>query len=140
MDRHENFAPRRSLFTDDFYDDQRLYFDFEENEQRIWDLEEMNVIHENGMTLVGDELYQDNHSGKGPKGYSRSDRLIHEEVCEVLKNDPEVDPSEVDVTVDKGLVFLRGEIRDREMKRKAEYAIEDIPGVKDVINEIRIQK
>lgn len=132
--------PGRSLFTDDFYDDRYLAFDEEEDQSEIWDLERMNIHHPEGLHLVGDELSQVSHYGKGPKGYVRSDRLIHEDVCEALKAHGRIDATDIYVTVDKGIVFLRGEIQDRSMKRLAGLCVESVPGVVDIFNELKIKE
>lgn len=80
------------------------------------------------------------HFGKGPKGYSRSDDRIRDDVCERLTYDPDVDASEITVTVSQGEVTLAGEVEDRRAKRRAEDIIEDVPGVRDVHNQLRARR
>lgn len=80
------------------------------------------------------------HSGKGPKGYKRSDDRIKEEVCEALSRSPQVDASEIEVSVQEGTVTLSGIVDSRAAKREAENCIEHLSGVEDVHNEIRIKK
>lgn len=82
---------------------------------------------------------QKNFTGKGPKGYRRQDATIHEEVCEALKMDPYVDASDIEVEVQEGVVTLRGTVPSRENKRLAEQCIEDLHGVEDVYNLLRIR-
>ena len=77
--------------------------------------------------------------GKGPKGYKRSDDRICEDVCEALYNDRHVDASEIEVKVKDGEVTLSGTAPSRFMKRHAEDCAENVSGVKDVRNEIRVQ-
>lgn len=79
------------------------------------------------------------HRGKGPKGYTRSDVLIKEDVCEALYRSSIVDASEILVKVKKGHVILQGFAKDREQKKHAEETIEHIPGVIDVFNELLIK-
>lgn len=76
--------------------------------------------------------------GRGPKGYQRSDDRIRDDVCDCLTRDPRVDASEIEVAVKDGDVILTGTIGDRRQKRAAEDAIEDVLGVKDIHNRIRI--
>ncbi len=78
------------------------------------------------------------HAGRGPKGYRRSDERIREDVCEALTRHGGVDASDIDVTVENGEVTLRGAVDDRQQKRMAEDAADDVPGVTDVHNELRI--
>lgn len=80
------------------------------------------------------------YAGRGPKGYKRSDERIHEEVCEVLTRHPEVDASEIEVRVKDGEITLTGTVEDRRQKRLAEDAIEDLPGVRDVNNQVRVRR
>jgi hypothetical protein len=78
------------------------------------------------------------YRGRGPKNYKRSDERIREEVSERLTHDADVDPSDVEVVVTNGEVFLRGTISDRPMKRRAEDIAEMVMGVSDVHNELRL--
>jgi hypothetical protein len=89
---------------------------------------------------VWDRVKRGLHVGKGPKGYRRSDERIHEEVCERLAQHPDVDASDIEVAVRDGEVTLTGTIEDRWMKRRAEDAIEGLPGVRDVHNHVRIME
>jgi osmotically-inducible protein OsmY len=79
------------------------------------------------------------HRGKGPKGYQRSDERIKELLCERLSEDPEIDPSEVTITVTGGKITLEGTVDSRQTKN----AIEDIAdqfGLQDVQNNLRVQR
>lgn len=78
--------------------------------------------------------------GKGPKGYRRSDDRIKEEVCETLSRHPRIDASDIEVKVEDACVTLSGAVESREVKRAAEMAIENISGVDDVKNELRVKK
>jgi len=84
--------------------------------------------------------YGGSFAGRGPRNYQRSDERIREEGHERLTADPRVDASDIDVEVKNGEVFLRGRVDERRDKRAAEEAVEDIPGVKDVKNEIRVER
>ena len=79
---------------------------------------------------------QESHFGKGPKGYKRSDTRIQEDAQEALTHDPDVDASEIEVSVKDGLVTLSGSVPERKMKRLAEDCVEIVSGVIDVRNEI----
>jgi osmotically-inducible protein OsmY len=79
-------------------------------------------------------------AGRGPRSYQRSDERIREEVNERLTADARVDASDIDVEVKNGEVTLRGRVDERRDKRAAEEAIEDIPGVKDVKNDLRVER
>jgi len=78
------------------------------------------------------------YAGRGPKGYRRSDERVREDVCERLTDDGRIDASEVEVTVNNGEVTLSGLVHSRAEKRHAEDAIDAIPGVRDVHNNLRV--
>jgi osmotically-inducible protein OsmY len=83
--------------------------------------------------------HEGSHFGKGPKGYKRSDDSIYEDVCYDLTVSPDVDASDIQVTVKDGIVFLTGQIQDRKEKKMAEYEIENVSGVIDVQNQLTIK-
>lgn len=83
--------------------------------------------------------FKDFH-GKGPKGYKRSDERIKEDVCETLARDHRIDASDIEVNVENAMVTLSGTVDNREAKRAAEMVIENISGVEDVKNDIRVKK
>jgi osmotically-inducible protein OsmY len=77
--------------------------------------------------------------GRGPKGYQRSDARIHEEVCDRLTYS-DVDAENVEVTVTNAEVTLSGTVRDRWDKRRAEDLAEEVAGVREVHNGIRVAR
>ena len=79
------------------------------------------------------------YAGRGPKGYQRSDERLKEEACEQLTADPDVDASEVEVSVQNGEVTLEGTVHTRNMKRAAEDCVEAISGVQQVHNRLRVE-
>ena len=90
--------------------------------------------------LQGYGFGQSTYSGKGPKGYSRSDDRIREDVCDRLTEDPQIDASEIDVKVANCEVTLAGSVDSREAKRRAEDCAETVSGVRNVQNNIRVQQ
>jgi len=98
---------------------------------------------EGGMTREGRQITSRQSgpfAGRGPRGYQRGDDRIREDVCEVLYHHGEIDASEVEVRVENGEVTLTGTVEDRWQKRMIEDAIEDVSGVKDVNNQLRVQQ
>jgi hypothetical protein len=77
-------------------------------------------------------------AGRGPKGYARSDDRIREDVSDVLMEHPAIDAGGIEVQVVGGNVTLTGSTTDRRTKRLAEDVVEDVSGVKDVQNHIRV--
>jgi hypothetical protein len=77
-------------------------------------------------------------AGRGPRGYQRTDARIYEDVCDRLMVDSHIDASELEVDVRDGEVVLRGHVPTREMRRQAEDAAFDIPGVRHVNNDLRV--
>lgn len=80
------------------------------------------------------------HTGRGPKSYTRPDERIEDDVYVALTRDPYIDASDIEIEVKKGVVHLRGSVEDRFSKKHAEDVIEDLLGVKDVYNELSIGK
>jgi len=80
------------------------------------------------------------HKGKGPKGYTRSDDRIREDVHDRLADDPYVDASDIEVKVENGNLILTGNVYDRDQKRRAEDVVESISGVRDVENRIHVHQ
>jgi osmotically-inducible protein OsmY len=82
-------------------------------------------------------MMQGRHTGKGPKGYRRSDERIREDVCDALTQHGHIDASEIEIRVKDGEVTLTGTVERREEKRMAEDAVEQVPGVREVHNQLR---
>jgi hypothetical protein len=76
---------------------------------------------------------------RGPRDYQRADHRIFEDVCERLTDDDRVDASEIEVQVSNAEVTLSGRVRSRNAKRRATQLAEDVFGVRDVFNNIRVQ-
>jgi osmotically-inducible protein OsmY len=79
-------------------------------------------------------------AGRGPKNYRRSDQRIQEEVCDRLTSDPQVDASEIQVSVKDGEITLEGTVGERRMKRLAEDCAESVAGVNQVHNRLRVEE
>ncbi|HYH97906.1 BON domain-containing protein [Hyalangium sp.] len=77
--------------------------------------------------------------GKAPKGYTRSDERIREDICERLMTSP-YDASDVEITVSRGEVTLTGTVHSRADKWGIEDVAEAILGVQDVHNQIRMNR
>jgi len=79
-------------------------------------------------------------AGRGPRNYQRSDDRVREDVNERLTADPRIDASDIDVRVQNGEVTLSGTVDDRRTRRLAEEIIEDLPGVRDVHVELKVNE
>lgn len=79
------------------------------------------------------------YRGKGPKGYTRSDDRIREDISERLMAHGAIDASEIDVAVSSGTARLTGSVPDRQMKWLAEEIAQSVFGVNDVENNLRVE-
>jgi len=79
------------------------------------------------------------HSGKGPKGYTRTDEKLKDDINERLYHDSHIDASDIDVTVDNGEATLTGTVESKMAKRRIEDIIESIAGVRDVENRLKVK-
>jgi osmotically-inducible protein OsmY len=83
---------------------------------------------------------REDHRGRGPAGYTRSDDRIREDANDALTDDWGVDARDVSVTVANGEVTLDGTVPSREQKRRAEDVVDDLSGVKHVQNNLRVKE
>ena len=93
---------------------------------------------ESGMESSYGRTRSRDFTGKGPKGWKRSDERIKEDVSEQFARHPDLDPSQVEIRVTDGEITLTGNVNDRDSKRLAEDIAENVQGVKDVTNQIRV--
>ncbi|MFP2926673.1 BON domain-containing protein [Pyxidicoccus sp. 3LG] len=75
--------------------------------------------------------------GKAPKAYTRSDDRVREDVYDRLMHGW-VNAENVEVLVKNGEVTLTGFVDDRRDKRIIEDIVEDVLGVKDVHNQLKV--
>ena len=78
-------------------------------------------------------------SGKGPKGYTRSDDRIKEDISDALMSNDDIDASEIEIEVRSGEVTLKGTVDSRWAKRQAEDVVDNVQGVQNVQNSLRVQ-
>jgi osmotically-inducible protein OsmY len=86
------------------------------------------------------EMFGGPHAGRGPRGYTRSDERIREDVCDRLCEHGYVDASDIEVRVTAGEVTLQGRVGGRQEKRIAEDVAEQVTGVRQVHNELRVNE
>jgi osmotically-inducible protein OsmY len=86
------------------------------------------------------EAARPHYIGRGPKNYKRSDDRIRDEICDRMTEDPMLDASEIEVEVTDGEVMLSGSVTSRAQKRRAEDVAENISGVRDVTNYLRVTR
>ncbi|MFA9441176.1 BON domain-containing protein [Uliginosibacterium sp. sgz301328] len=77
---------------------------------------------------------------KGPKGYTRSDDRLREDICERLTFAHHLDVSDVSVTVQDGKVTLEGTVPDRRSKHAIEDVVDESWGVREIDNRVRIAR
>jgi osmotically-inducible protein OsmY len=86
-----------------------------------------------------DQRERTNYYGRGPKSYTRSDERIAEDVNVCLYEHPDIDATDIEVQVKNCEVTLSGSVASRAMKRMAEDCIEQIRGVSDVTNQLKVR-
>lgn len=82
---------------------------------------------------------EQDHRGRGPSNYTRSDERIREDANDHLTHDWGVDATNITVSVSNGELTLDGTVDSRQAKRRAEDCVEHISGVKHVQNNLRVQ-
>jgi osmotically-inducible protein OsmY len=78
------------------------------------------------------------HGRTQSRHYQRSDERIREDVYDRLNDHPNVDSSDIRVSVSGGEVTLEGTVHGRREKRMAEDIAESVSGVRDVQNRLRL--
>jgi hypothetical protein len=73
-----------------------------------------------------------------PKGYQRSDERIREEVIDRLDRAPDIDLAQITLDVAAGVVTLSGAVPDRRAKRMVEDLVDQVDGVSEIQNDLRI--
>lgn len=68
------------------------------------------------------------------------DDRIHDDVRVRLEQSETVDPSQVDISVEAGVVTLSGQVATREMRTAALEIAERVPGVHRVKNDLHIEQ
>lgn len=76
---------------------------------------------------------------RGPVGFKRSDERLREIACELLTDDPEVDATNIEVTVQNSEITLAGYVHTRSEKRRAERLLDELHDAQDVHNHLRVQ-
>jgi osmotically-inducible protein OsmY len=80
------------------------------------------------------------YRGRGPRGYRRSDDRIKEDINDRLTDHPYLDASDIEVIVAAGEVTLTGLVDSRNAKRMAEEIAEDVSGVANVENRLKVRQ
>jgi hypothetical protein len=75
----------------------------------------------------------------GPKGWRRTDDRILDELAEAIARSG-VDASQVEVTVQDGVVRVAGTVEHREDRRMIEDLARDVHGVRDVEERVRVRR
>jgi osmotically-inducible protein OsmY len=142
---HDEYSDSRELYRPSFDDSSRASSPFSgggyssQNPSQQWG-SSMNGSMNRSMNSGEDRSQQSSYSGRGPRGFKRSDERIKEEVCEMLTRDHSIDAEDIDVEVKDGEVTLTGSVSERRMKHLAEDVVERALGVKDVTNNIRVKR
>lgn len=88
----------------------------------------------------GSQQQQAQPRRRGPKNYQRSDERLRELISDRLLEDPHIDSSDVSVEVKSGEVALTGTVDDRRTKYQIEELVEQIHGVRDVDNRLKVRR
>lgn len=92
-------------------------------------------------TARGGEAFRSSPSQvarRGPKGYTRSDERIREDISETLLRCDDIDCGDVAIDVKDGRVTLEGTVPERFMKHAIEDIADACPGAVDIDNRIHV--
>ncbi|MDZ4308117.1 BON domain-containing protein [Allopontixanthobacter sp.] len=117
-------------YDNDRYNNDRGFFERAGDEVRSWF----------GDSDAQRRREQDEHRGRGPKNYTRSDERIREDVSDHLSDDGSLDASDIEVKVSDGEVTLDGHVSSRMDKRRAEDCAYRVSGINHVQNNLRVKE
>lgn len=80
-----------------------------------------------------------NFIGKGPRNYVRSSERITDDIARAFTADRRLDASFIDINVVGDEVHLEGYVEARIDRWRAEDLAAEVPGVKTVINQLKIR-
>ncbi len=135
--------PHRGGRRPNDYEEGQVVRDQDQN----WQNDPYYSRYEYGKIYDWDDRYNENwdynnwmgpYYGVGPEGYHRPDNRIWEDVNERLTEHGQLDPTDINVLVDDGVVTLQGTVQNRQEKRLAEQVADHVLGVQDVINQLKI--
>jgi len=115
--------------------EERGFFDRAGDEIRSWFGDE-----EAERRRRPDEARKGPYAGRGPRGYQRSDERIREDINDRLTDDAYVDATDIEVIVNNSMVTLTGRVGSREEKRRAEDIAESVTGVREMSNQLRVDR
>ncbi|MFC0204026.1 BON domain-containing protein [Novosphingobium soli] len=81
---------------------------------------------------------EQDHRGRGPSDYTRSDERIREDINDALTHDNRLDATHIRVSVKSGEATLEGTVESRQDKRRAEDLADNVSGVRHVQNNLRV--
>ena len=136
LERNREYDPNRDF---DRYERYGNYGGFNTSPSRLYGTPRERGGYTGFGDLQGTAVGRPNYAGRGPKNWKCSDERITEEVNERLARDPDLDASDVEVRVSSGVVILSGIVEDRGAKRRAEDVAEEVFGVDDVQNELKVR-
>ena len=129
------------------YPESESGYDFEREDERGW----LDKASDEVSSWLGDEeaarrrrldarRQGTSYRGRGPRNYTRSDERIREDINDRLTENDYLDASEIEVEVTGGDVIFSGTVANRYAKRLAEDIAEDVVGVKNVENRLRVNE
>lgn len=80
------------------------------------------------------------YRGVGPKNCTRADQRIHEDVCDRLTKDPDIDARDIEVRVKDGGIALAGTVDSRRTRRRAGDLAVQVLGATHVQNDLRVAR
>jgi hypothetical protein len=90
-------------------------------------------------TAAASPLASGPYRGLGPRGYTRPDARIREDLCDRLSEDPHLDASDIEVAVAGGAITLSGTITDAAAQRRAQQHAASVAGVGTIRNDLRVR-
>jgi osmotically-inducible protein OsmY len=90
-----------------------------------------------GLDYSSGDWWRLGYEGSGSIQRQRADGIVTSDICARIATHDALDPSDVRVRTQHGVVTLSGVVDTRHDRRVAEQIVREVPGVKDVLNQLR---
>jgi len=119
---------------------------YHEVDEYLEDIHEKDSIPQRGQPFISGGLQFGGEIEEAEKNFARFGKCSWDElelrhdydilhnICEKMIENNLFGNDEIRVQIDQGRVFLTGQVKDWDEKKMAEKLIQDVPGVKDIVN------
>jgi osmotically-inducible protein OsmY len=68
-----------------------------------------------------------------------TDNVVYDRVLRRIANDRDLKTTAIEITVNEGVVILKGLIDSKKQRQRVEQVVRKTPGVKKIVNEVKVR-